>query len=129
MHSLRRQLARGAGRIRRYWHRDAEVIHPPVDVEYFGRPGRESRDRDYLLGVGALGRLQELRRSIIEIAAEAGRPLVIAGVGPGGGAACAPLAATVDVPVTFEVRPTRERLRELYWGAGRCCSRPTRTSA
>src|SRR5215470_16290381 len=41
-------------RIRRFWGRDAEVIHPPVDTDYFSGMGLDEQpaSRDYLLGVG-----------------------------------------------------------------------------
>lgn len=53
---------------------------------------------------------------MIGIAEAAGLPLVIAGGGPEE-ENLRRLAARADVPVEFEIRPTRERLRELYWGA------------
>lgn len=65
-------------RIRRLWGRDAEVIHPPVDV---ARIPVSSRDDGYLLVVA---RLLAYRR--IDVAIEAcrrlGRRLVIVGDGP-----------------------------------------------
>jgi glycosyltransferase involved in cell wall biosynthesis len=97
-------------RIRRFWRRDAMVINPPVDVEYFG--AAPDGDRDYLLGVG---RWIPYKRFdlMIDIAAEAGMPLVLAGSGP----AEASLRKRAGRGVRFEVRPSRERLRELYAGA------------
>jgi glycosyltransferase involved in cell wall biosynthesis len=50
---------------------------------------------------------------MIDIAAEAGMPLVLAGSGP----AEASLRKRAGRGVRFEVRPSRERLRELYAGA------------
>src|SRR4051794_3257667 len=43
-----------AGRIHRYWGREAQVIHPPVDVRFFGRAREAVMDLpdDYLLTVG-----------------------------------------------------------------------------
>nr|WP_240942540.1 glycosyltransferase [Planosporangium thailandense] len=104
-------------RIRRYWNRDARVIHPPVDVEFFGDAPRtvKQQDRTYLLGVGRWIAYKRFDL-IIEIAAEARIPLVLAGSGPEE-VSLRRHADKVDVPVTFETRPTRERLRELYWGA------------
>ena len=100
-------------RIRRFWGRDAEVIHPPVDVDFF-TPSGAARG-GYLL---AAGRWVPYKRFdlAIEAAALAGLPLVVAGSGPQEGR-LRRLAARVRVPVTFEVRPDRERLRELYRGA------------
>jgi glycosyltransferase involved in cell wall biosynthesis len=104
-------------RIRRYWHRDAVVIHPPVDVDYFfGAPAADrDQSRDYLLGVGRWIRYKNFGL-MIAIAEAAGCPLVIAGSGPEE-AALRKLAAEADVEIVFELAPDRDRLRRLYWGA------------
>jgi glycosyltransferase involved in cell wall biosynthesis len=104
-------------RIGRYWKRDAAVIHPPVDVAYFGAApaGQRLQNRDYLLGVG---RWVPYKRFdlMIAIADAAGVPLIIAGSGPEE-PRLRRLAAGARVEVAFDVRPARERLRQLYWGA------------
>ncbi|MGC4894577.1 glycosyltransferase [Micromonospora sp. DT31] len=104
-------------RIRRYWRRDAVVINPPVRVDYFAAAPAADRAqaRDYLLGVG---RWIPYKRFdlIVAIAEAAGMPLVIAGSGPEE-ANLRRLAERAGVPVTFEVTPSQERLRRLYWGA------------
>ena len=46
-----------AGRIRRYYGREAEVLHPPVDVDFFA-PGTEPRG-DFVVMVAALGSVQK----------------------------------------------------------------------
>lgn len=102
-------------RIRRYWKRDAVVIHPPVDVDFFGGADVSRAPRDYLLGVGRWIPYKNFDL-MIEVAAEAGMPLTIAGSGPEE-ERLRRAAAAAGVPVTFEVRPTRQRLRELYAGA------------
>jgi glycosyltransferase involved in cell wall biosynthesis len=104
-------------RIRRFWGRDADVIHPPVDTEYFsGMPlDQQACPRDYLLGVGRWIGYKNFDL-MIEIADRVGVPLVLAGSGPLE-ASLRRAASKVRVAVRFEVRPDRERLRHLYWGA------------
>ena len=105
------------GRIKRFWNRDAVVINPPVDTHYFADATRldRSQPRDYLLGIGRWIPYKNFDL-MIEIADAAGMPLVIAGSGPEE-ERLRRLAAGVRVPIQFEVRPTRDRLRQLYWGA------------
>jgi len=105
------------GRINRFWNREAVVINPPVDVNYFAgaSPQEQHQSRDYLLGVGRWIPYKNFDL-MIEIADTAGLPLVIAGSGPEE-ERLRQLAAAARVPVHFEVRPPRERLRQLYWGA------------
>lgn len=104
-------------RINRYWRRDAVVIHPPVDVEFFSAPvpAGNGRNRDHLLGVGRWIPYKNFDL-MVEIADRANLPLVIAGSGPQE-ERLRRAAAAARVPVTFEVRPDRERLRTLYRGA------------
>jgi glycosyltransferase involved in cell wall biosynthesis len=52
----------------------------------------------------------------IAIAGATGLPLAIVGSGPEE-ARLRRMAAAAPVPVTFHAPPTRERLRQLYWGA------------
>jgi glycosyltransferase involved in cell wall biosynthesis len=105
------------GRIKRFWHRDSVVINPPVDTAYFGDapPADQHQSRDYLLGIGRWIPYKNFDL-IIEIADAAGLPLVIAGSGPEE-ERLRRLAAGKRVPIHFEVRPERDRLRQLYWGA------------
>lgn len=117
VHSYAANSQEVRGRIQRYWRRDAVVIPPPVDVEFFSAaPAADRRQpRDYLLGVGRWIPYKNFDL-IIAIADAAGLPLVIAGSGPEENK-LRQAAARARVPVTFEVRPDRERLRRLYWGA------------
>ena len=64
-------------RIRRFWGRDAEVVHPPVDVDRFaiGSPG------DHVLFVGELVR-HKRPEVAIEAALAAGRRIKMVGAGP-----------------------------------------------
>jgi glycosyltransferase involved in cell wall biosynthesis len=64
-------------RIRRFWGRDAVVVHPPVEVERFhaGEP------EDYVLFVGSL--LRHKRPEVaIQAAIAAGLPMKVVGDGP-----------------------------------------------
>ncbi len=104
-------------RIRKFWHRDARVIHPPVNTAYFSEQpqGMNQMGRDYLLGAGRWIGYKNFGL-MIEIAQQARVPLILAGSGPEE-AALRRAAAKASVPVSFEVRPSLPRLRELYWGA------------
>jgi glycosyltransferase involved in cell wall biosynthesis len=64
-------------RIRRFWGRDADIVHPPVDVDRFriGEPG------DHVLFVGELVRHKRPELAI-DAALEAGRPIRVVGAGP-----------------------------------------------
>lgn len=69
-----------AQRVRDWWHRDAEVIHPPVEVERFvTRERRVGPDAPYLV----FGRLVPYKRpdAAVEACRKLGRRLVVAGDG------------------------------------------------
>jgi glycosyltransferase involved in cell wall biosynthesis len=98
-----------AERIRRVYGREADVIHPPVDTEYF-TPGGEPRD--FFLFVG---RLVAYKRPdlVLEAFADLRHPLVVVGDGHMAGR----LAAVAGPRVRFERFVTQERLRDLYRSA------------
>ncbi len=74
---VRGQRAGHPDRIRRFWGRDAPVVHPPVDVERFA----VSEPEDYVLFVGEL--VAHKRADLaIEAATAAGVPIKVAGAGP-----------------------------------------------
>jgi glycosyltransferase involved in cell wall biosynthesis len=64
-------------RIRRYWGREAPIVHPPVDVERFGPSG----GGDDLLYVGELTRHKRVEVAL-EAAERAGRRIKVVGDGP-----------------------------------------------
>jgi len=68
-----------AGRIRRYYDREAAVVHPPIDTDFF-RPSGAPPD-DHLLVVSALVPYKCVERAI-EACAATGTPLRIVGDGP-----------------------------------------------
>jgi glycosyltransferase involved in cell wall biosynthesis len=117
VHSYAANSQEVRNRIIKFWKRDAVVINPPVDVDYFSAAPASDRyqPRDYLLGLGRWIPYKNFDL-IIEIAEAAGLPVIIAGSGPEE-ENLRKAAEKVRVPVVFEVRPSRERLRTLYWGA------------
>ena len=68
-----------AARVRRYWGCDAQVVHPPVNVDYF-QPEPTARRDDFFLFVG---RLVPYKRPELAVAAavRAGVRLVVVGDG------------------------------------------------
>lgn len=103
-------------RVRQYWNRDAVVIHPPVDVDFFGHAERRAPE-DFLLSVG---RLIPYKRHDFAIAVgeASGTPIVIIGTGPEE-ERLRELARHASVPVTIITTdesgtgsPTREQIRD-----------------
>jgi glycosyltransferase involved in cell wall biosynthesis len=93
-------------RIRRFWHRDAVVVHPPVRVERFARrpePG------DELLFVGEAVAHKRLELAL-EAATRAGRRMSVVGTGPD----LPRLQARYGRTATFHGRVDDRRLEELY---------------
>jgi glycosyltransferase involved in cell wall biosynthesis len=93
-------------RIRRWWGRDADVIHPPVDVHDL----RVTEESDGYLLVAA--RLLAYRRIdlAVDAATATGRRLVVVGDGPERRA----LEGRAGPSVTFEGFVPRARLIELF---------------
>ncbi len=98
-----------AERIRRYYGREADVIHAPVDTGYF-TPG-EDRPGGYDLVVSALAPYKRLEL-VLEAYRGTGRPLRIVGSGP----ERARLELSAPAEASFLGYVSDERLRELYRG-------------
>ena len=98
-----------AQRIKRHWNRDSQVVHPPVNVDFYTPDATEAREDYFLLA----GRLVGYKRPDVAIraAAESGVKLVVAGDGRET-AKCRKLAAEGDI--TFVGRVSNEELRSLY---------------
>jgi glycosyltransferase involved in cell wall biosynthesis len=96
-----------AGRIRRFYGREAEVIPPPADVEFY-TPGAD-RPGAFDLVVSALAPYKRLEL-VLEAYRGTGRPLTIVGTGPEE----ARLRALAPPEAAFVGRVDDERLRDLY---------------
>jgi len=96
-----------AGRIRRYYNREAIVVYPPVDTDYFQPDG--SRPERFALVVSAL---VPYKRLDVAIAAcrHARVPLTIVGDGPDRAA----LERQAGSDVRFLGRLPNEQVRDLY---------------
>jgi glycosyltransferase involved in cell wall biosynthesis len=105
-----------AERIRRYYGRTAEVLAPPVEVEYFTPgDGDEPADPDgggYALTVSALAPYKRVEVAI-EACERAGVPLRVVGTGP----EMRRLRRRAGPGVRFLGRVSDPELRRLYRGA------------
>ena len=99
------------GRIRRLYGREAEVVFPPADTEFF-TPGDPSAPRAGFLVVSALAPYKRLPDAI-EVANRRGLALTIAGYGP----ERERLARLARETVRFAGTPSDEELRDLYRSA------------
>lgn len=102
-----------AGRIGRYYNREASVVHPPVDTDFFTPDGRSPGE--YFLVVSALVPYKRLDLAIA-VAEASRRPLKIVGRGPER-ARLERLAHATTARVEFLGSRTNEEIRELYRGA------------
>lgn len=110
-----------ARRIRKYWRREAAVVHPPVDTNAF-TPRAEPGGEHYL----CFGRLASYKRVdlAVEVCTRLGRPLVVAGDGEmmqqlkaKAGPSCALWAARTMSPCASS------------WPAAGPCSSPARKTS
>jgi glycosyltransferase involved in cell wall biosynthesis len=101
-------------RVRRAYGRRARIIFPPVDTEFFTIDSHE-RPREHALAVSRFIPYKRIDLAI-DACARAGMPLTIAGSGPQE-PALRRRARHAGVPVSFEVSPSDERLRDLYRSA------------
>jgi glycosyltransferase involved in cell wall biosynthesis len=99
-----------ADRIRRYYGREAVVVPPPVDADFF-TPGPDPGDGGYDLVVSALAPYKRLEL-VLEAYRGTGRPLLLVGDGPEGPR----LRAAAPPEVRFLGRVDDEELRSLYRG-------------
>jgi len=97
-----------ARRIRKYYRREAEVIHPPVDTDFFCL-GDGDKKEDYFLTVTALVPYKRVDL-LVEVFNRTGDPLVIVGDGP----QKRQLQRMARSNIRFEQNLSREALRERY---------------
>jgi glycosyltransferase involved in cell wall biosynthesis len=100
-----------AGRIRRYYNREASVVYPPVDTTFF-HPGPSRRTDHYALVVSALVPYKRIDVAI-DACRQARVPLIVVGDGP----ERARLERMADANVTFLGRLPDEHVRDLFQGA------------
>lgn len=94
-------------RIQKYYRREAEVIHPPVDTEFFQLAARPSRD--YYLLVSALAPYKNIG-PVLEAFRGSGERLVVVGRGP----EWKKLRKLAGANVQMLPEVDAGRLRELY---------------
>ncbi|MBI4667365.1 MAG: glycosyltransferase [Nitrospinae bacterium] len=97
-------------RIKRWYGAEADVIYPPVDVEFY-TPGNGERGGEYLM-VSAFAPYKRVDLAIEAFNANR-KPLRIVGSGEDG----ARLRKMAGPNIVFESGASRERLRELYRAA------------
>jgi glycosyltransferase involved in cell wall biosynthesis len=97
-----------AGRIRRYYNREATVVYPPVDTEFY-RPDPARRPEPFFLIVSAMVPYKRLDVAI-RACRRAGARLTIVGRGPEEPR----LRAMADDGVEFRGWLTDEEIRDLY---------------
>jgi glycosyltransferase involved in cell wall biosynthesis len=96
-----------ADRIRRHYGREAQVVHPPVEVDRF-QPSDRGPDDFYLLVSGFVPYKRE--DIALDAFAQLGRKLVIAGEGPG----LDRLRRAAPADVVFTGRVSDSELAQLY---------------
>jgi glycosyltransferase involved in cell wall biosynthesis len=96
-----------AGRIRRYYNREASVVYPPVDTQFFHPGGRPPEG--YALIVSALVPYKRIELAI-DACARADIPLLVVGSGPDREA----LVRGAKGRVTFLGRRSDDEVRDLY---------------
>jgi glycosyltransferase involved in cell wall biosynthesis len=96
-----------AGRIRRYYNREASIVYPPVDTDFYRPDG--ARPEGYALVVSALVPYKRISLAI-EACAKARVPLIVVGDGPERAA----LERVANGSTRFLGRRSDEELRALY---------------
>jgi glycosyltransferase involved in cell wall biosynthesis len=98
-------------RVREYYGRQADVIHPPIDTSFFS-PASEVKRQNFYLAAGALASYKKFDL-VVQAFNALKLPLVIAGKGP----ESLRLRRMSDSNVDFRGWVTDEELRRLYRSA------------
>ena len=98
-----------AGRIRRYYNREATVVYPPVDTDFFCPDAAEPGHKRSALIVSALVPYKRIEIAI-DACRSAGVPLTVAGDGPDR----ARLERMAGNNVRFMGRVSNDEVRDLY---------------
>ncbi|MGE0173823.1 MAG: glycosyltransferase [Oligoflexales bacterium] len=98
-------------RIKKFYGRDASVIHPPCDVQRFA-PTSDPADKSYYLALGAFVPYKRFDLAI-DACERLGEKLIVAGGGPDQER----LQKKAGKNTTFEIKPSGERLCELLRNA------------
>jgi glycosyltransferase involved in cell wall biosynthesis len=103
-----------AQRIRTYYRREAEVVHPPVDVDFFtpGPSAEEASTNGYCLMVSALAPYKRVEQALAACE-KLGLELRVVGEGP----ERRRLAAMAGTAARFLGKVDAARLRDLFRGA------------
>lgn len=98
-------------RVKRIYKRNAHVIYPPVDIEFFQKNAEKTQDEYYLMA----GELVKYKRPDLAIEAfnRSGKKLIVVGTGD----ELSSLRAGASANITFTGRVSNEKLRELYSNA------------
>jgi glycosyltransferase involved in cell wall biosynthesis len=110
-HAVRRILANSsavAERVNRYWGLPADVVHPPVDTEYYTCEPSHGREEFFL----SVGRLVPYKRPdlTVALATRLGLPLVVVGEGR----LRSQLEAAAGPSVRFRGAVEKDELRRLF---------------
>jgi glycosyltransferase involved in cell wall biosynthesis len=103
-----------AKRIKKFWRRDAAVIHPPVDTDYFkgaSEPCEVPLPPEFILGLGRWIPYKN-HEMVIHVAEKLGIPAVIAGSGPLA-SRLRDVADRARTEVTLIEAPSRPVVRQL----------------
>ena len=108
LHTVIANSTEVADRVRRWWDRDAAVVHPPVDTDFFTPDPQVEREDFFLLA----GRLVPYKQPTVAIraAAAAGVRLIVAG----DGRQRAECESVAGPHTTFVGRVSDDELRSLF---------------